>query len=82
MKFYGSPNESVQTARRINGIIKRIPLFTFDEKGEHETTDEKLIEKLKQHFKYDVKHCKKCDFTCSNQGELMTHYKTHKEELQ
>lgn len=80
MKFYGSPNESVMTARRINRVITRIPLFTFDEKGEYETTDEKLIEKLKLHFKYDQRHCKKCDFACENQGELMSHYKTHKEQ--
>ena len=79
MKFYGSPHELVTTAKRINGAIKSIPLFTFDENGEHETTDENLIEKLRLHFKYDQRHCKKCDFTCDNQGELMSHYKTHKE---
>jgi hypothetical protein len=75
MKFYGNPNELVVNRRKINGVIKNIPLFTFNEKGEYETVDEKLIEKLKQHFKYDEKHCKKCDFTCENQGELLSHYR-------
>jgi len=23
----------------------------------------------------DLKHCKKCDFACDNQGELMAHYR-------
>ena len=22
-----------------------------------------------------IKHCKKCDFTCTNQGDLMSHYR-------
>ena len=26
------------------------------------------------------KKCKKCEFTCDSQGELLAHYKTHKEE--
>lgn len=27
-----------------------------------------------------LKHCKKCDFTCENQGDLLAHYRTHKKE--
>jgi len=27
-----------------------------------------------------LKYCKKCDFTCDNQGDLLTHYRTHKKE--
>ena len=27
------------------------------------------------------KHCKKCEFTCNTQNELMTHYKSHKKEV-
>ena len=23
-----------------------------------------------------IKHCKKCEFTCANQGELLKHYRT------
>lgn len=26
------------------------------------------------------KRCKKCDFTCDNQGDLLAHYRTHKKE--
>jgi len=27
-----------------------------------------------------LKHCKKCDFACENQGDLLAHYRTHKKE--
>jgi hypothetical protein len=80
MKFYGKPNELVIHKIKANGVIKSIPLFTFNGKGEYETSDEKLIERLKLHFRYDKKHCKKCEFVCENQGELLSHYRTHKEE--
>jgi hypothetical protein len=26
----------------------------------------------------DIKHCKKCEFTCTNQGDLLAHYREHK----
>jgi hypothetical protein len=29
----------------------------------------------------ELKHCKKCDFTCENQGDLLAHYRTHKKEV-
>lgn len=32
-------------------------------------------EELKEEKTDSKKHCKKCDFTCENQGELLAHYK-------
>lgn len=69
MIFYGNPNETVSTRVKQNGEFRNKLLFVFNENGEYETEDEKLIKKLKQHFKYKdeiKKHCKKCDFTCDN----------------
>jgi hypothetical protein len=84
MKFYGNVNETVSRQIKLNGIRKLKYLFKFDDKGEYETEDIKLIEKLKLHFKYEIenmKHCKKCDFKCTNQGELLSHYrKEHPKE--
>jgi hypothetical protein len=76
MKFYGKSNMLVTDSRKDNK-----PLFRFDKNGEFVTEDERLIKRLKQHFKYednaksDSINCKKCDFSCSNRGELMAHYK-------
>lgn len=55
MKFYGEPNMLVKTKKRnlFQGTVKLMPLFRFDENGMFETTDEKLINKLKLRFKYD-----------------------------
>lgn len=49
MKFYGEPNLHV-IEHRTNRI-----LCIFNDKGEFVTEDEKLSEKLKQHFRYDDK---------------------------
>ena len=66
-------------------------IFRFDERGEFVTEDVELIEKLKRKFRYDeieienkeieiksensLRHCKKCDFTCETQGQLLKHYR-------
>lgn len=89
MKFFAEPNLYVrftQRHRRIFGMRG----FSFDENGEYETDKELLIRLLKQRFKYEepqpepettaepsetIRHCKKCDFTCTSQGELMRHYR-------
>ena len=71
------------------GIIGSRTLFRFDANGEFETEDERLIRKLIHKFKHDApivteeqttkEHpalaCKKCDFTTTNKGELMAHYR-------
>lgn len=52
----------------VDGYIVQIANTTFAEKPieaeEVEITAEKTL-----------RHCKKCDFTCDNQGELLAHYR-------
>jgi len=60
------------------GRVISKPLFRFDENGEYETDDPRLIQKLKKKFKYEEEkayRCKKCSFECDNKGELLAHYK-------
>lgn len=40
-----------------------VPAMTITTKGQEETKEE------------NKKHCKKCDFICNNQGELLSHYR-------
>ena len=87
MKFYGLPNMGVYERKTRRDIIKnKRPklIFRFDERGEFVTEDVELIEKLKRKFRYDeieiksensLRHCKKCDFTCETQGQLLKHYR-------
>lgn len=35
-----------------------------------------VIEEPTEEVKAVLKHCKKCDFECENQGELLAHYKS------
>lgn len=53
MKFYGNPNELVNTRKKVNGMFKTIPLFRFNSDGEFTTTDNGLINRLKNHFAYE-----------------------------
>jgi hypothetical protein len=48
MKFFGEPNLYVTDSKN-NGRV----LFKFDENGEYATDDEKLINRLKHHFKHE-----------------------------
>lgn len=80
MIFKGGPNQYVFTKKRMGRKNKRILLGKFDENGLFKTDDKDLINKFKLHFKYEdaetkTRHCKKCDFTCENQGEIMKHYR-------
>lgn len=53
MKFIGKPNEVV-IERRFNPFKKvqtRKLIAIFDDKGEFETQDDLIIEKMKSHFK-------------------------------
>ena len=88
VKFFGQPNMLVKDRKRIpfSTEWKFKPLFRFDEDGEFVTEDEKLIERLKRKFKYEVENnvefkCKQCDYTTTNKGELLAHYrKEHPKE--
>lgn len=83
MKFYGKPNELVThyTYNRFKKKQMRSQLAQFDESGEYETEDTKMIELLKPHFKYCDKSlkfkCKLCDFETDNKGELLAHYRKY-----
>lgn len=81
MKYIGEPNCTVIDYERLK------PVFVFNENGEYETNDPKIIDfmkKKKPHIKAvesDLIKCKKCEFACSNKGELMAHYrKEHPKE--
>ncbi len=87
MKFFSDPNHVIieRTKNNVTGIISNRVKCKFDDNGELETQDIKLIEKLKQHFKFEstestIKKCKKCNFETDNNGSLMAHYREHKKE--
>jgi hypothetical protein len=80
MKYFGQPQ------CHIIDYEKGKEVFCFNENGEYETEDEKLIQWMKKNKNFirheetkvttdDLIKCKKCEFTCSNKGELMQHYK-------
>jgi hypothetical protein len=85
MKYFGQPNLTIVDYKKVKKV------FVFDENGEYETDDLKIIEfmKKKKNFikceettttppkgeEIKLKHCKKCDFACENQGELLAHYR-------
>ena len=59
--------------------------FQFDENGEYETEDEKLIDWMKKNKGFikcenNTLKCKKCGQEFENKGLLMAHYRQHKKE--
>lgn len=80
MKFYAdTPNLHIIRQRLVGNRTEHFELCVFDEKGELETEDKEVIRQLKNIYRHDEetpkKHCKKCDFACDTQGELLAHYK-------
>ena len=89
VKFFAEPNLLITDAETGK------PLFSFDENGEYMTMDPNLIKRLSTYHRseeIEIKsennvpneeikkfHCEKCNFSTDNRGELMAHYKTHKE---
>lgn len=78
MKYFGQPNLHVIDYERCKEV------FCFNSNGEFETQDPKLIDWIKKNKNFircednatsEEIHCKKCDFKCSNKGELMAHYR-------
>ena len=78
MKYFGEPGLTVVDYKKLKKV------FVFNENGEYETDDPKLIDWMKKKKNFirceetpieTIMQCKKCDFTCSNKGELMQHYK-------
>lgn len=66
------PMKAEATGEKVEKTI-HVPPMTIVTKGQEE---------IKESLKTDLKkHCKKCDFTCDNQGELLAHYReAHKKE--
>ena len=77
MKFTAEPNLTVRLKPQL-GLIKYIQ---FDENGNFETTNELLIKRCIPHFASKQFSCKKCDYTTDKKGELLYHYRSHKEDL-
>lgn len=84
MKFLGTPNSLIRMNIRKNMLFLNKPIGRFDNNGIFETDNIKIIDRMKGKFQvYEdipaisntLKHCKKCDFTCENQGELLAHYR-------
>jgi hypothetical protein len=90
MVFIGQPNLYVRISNKYVQRATGKKGFTFDGNGEYETDNELISKLLKQHFEVKeensvtddkpeeekaTKHCKKCDFTCDNQGQLLAHYR-------
>ena len=78
MRYYGTPGLSVIDYKKLKKV------FQFDENGEYETQDPKLIEWMKKKKNFirceeiaveTILNCKKCKFTTNNRGELLQHYK-------
>lgn len=89
MKFYSTPNMYVKFTPRHKRMFHTHGLY-FGTDGTYETENEVLIQLLKTRFKHEepqpeleisaspsetIRHCKKCEFTCETQGELLRHYR-------
>ena len=94
MVFLGEPLKKYNIKIPSTGQIKS---FTFDENGRFETHNRFVAYRLKsrgfkkaedtppspqpQEPQAELRHCKKCDFACASQGELLVHYrKQHPKE--
>lgn len=76
MKFIAEPNLLVKFAKPI-GLLKYIK---FNEKGEYETSNELIVKKLLPHFSAEKHKCKYCGEFFNQKGDLLVHYRRHKEE--
>lgn len=82
MIFIGQPNLYVKISNKYVQRATNKKGFYFDSNGEFETDNEILIKVLQQNFETkEVKKykCKQCEYETENKGELLAHYRTHKE---
>lgn len=89
MKFKAQPGLFVRICNKYVQRVTGKKGFYFNNKGEYETDQELIIkligdtfEKVENNAVEEVKseeikkkHCKKCEFACETQGELLQHYK-------
>lgn len=95
MVFKGPPSQFVRFSNKTVIRVTGKKGFYFNEKGEYQTDNDLLCRVLKQHFEVineensvtDDKpteekalKCKHCDYTTTNKGELLAHYREHKKE--
>jgi len=85
MRFKAEPNLYVRFSLPLQRATGRKGLY-FKEDGTFETESPVLIKALSRQFEIDesenkgnstetIRRCKKCDFTCNGQGELLKHYR-------
>ena len=85
MRFKAEPNLYVRFSLPLQRATGRKGLY-FKEDGTFETESPVLIKALSRQFEIDesenkgnstetIRRCKKCDFSCNGQGELLKHYR-------
>ena len=88
MRFKAEPNLYVRLSLPLQRALAGKKGFYFDSNGIFETEIPVLVKALSRQFEIDsseienkvvsteaIRRCKKCDFTCDNQGELLAHYR-------
>ena len=92
MIILGEPNQLVCIHSRRGITTRRKPSFRFDENGQFETDDPKILKRAATHFVIiesksetastikPVRTCKTCGAEFDNVGEFLKHMKEHKKE--
>lgn len=88
MRFKAEPNLYVRFSLPLQRALGGKKGFYFDAEGRFETEIPVLIKALSRQFEIDsdeienkvdstdaIRRCKKCDYTCDNQGDLLAHYR-------
>lgn len=88
MRFKAEPDLYVRLSLPLQRALAGKKGFYFDSNGIFETDIPVLVKALSRQFEIDsneienkvvsteaIRRCKKCDFTCDNQGELLAHYR-------
>ena len=89
MRFIAEPNLYVRFSLPLQRALNGKKGFYFDSNGKFETEIPVLVKALSRQFEIDnpdeienkvestetIRRCKKCDFTCGKQGDLLAHYR-------